>query len=192
MPHVARIRALAGLTLVLLSACAGVRDTAEETASAQALAEPCLATPAEPEGANYLPDAPFKDVIYPPGTRGVRLVMSGTIFADDCRTPLDGTIMDVWQVDAQGHYDFSDRFVLRGKVRTDERGRYQFETIVPAQYGSRPPHMHLKISHPDAAILTTQLYFLGNDNGGVNPALVLGGRRDDGAIYATFDFVLGR
>jgi catechol 1,2-dioxygenase len=184
----------AGLVLllsVLLNACTGMDGTAEDSSPERGLVVACVPTPAEQEGTHYLPGAPFKDVLYPPGMRGVRLVMSGTIYAADCRTPLGGAIMDVWQADARGQYDFSERFVLRGKVRANEQGRYQFETIVPAQYGSCPPHMHVKISHPGAAPLITQLYFAGNNNDGMNPALVVYGRRDDGAIYATFDWVLG-
>lgn len=183
---------LIGVVLALLSACGGLSAPAGNAPADHALADLCAPTPADMEGPYYLPNAPFKDVLYPPGMRGVRLVVSGTIYADDCHTPLDQAVIDVWQADASGSYDFSDQFVLRGKVRANEQGRYLFETIVPGRYGSRPPHVHLKISHPDAAPLTTQIYFAGNDNSGVNPALVLGGRRDDGAVYAIFDVVLSR
>jgi protocatechuate 3,4-dioxygenase beta subunit len=72
---------------------------------------------------------------------------------------LTGAELDIWQADSSGNYDFSNQFRLRGKVKTDQNGQYQFETILPAQRGSRRARIHFKIRHPEAGPLTTQLFF---------------------------------
>ena len=69
-------------------------------------------------------------------------MLSGTVYGPDCRTPLPGALLDVWQADHAGHYDIkepanlTDRtpFRLRGRLLTDAQGRYEIETIVPGRY----------------------------------------------------------
>jgi protocatechuate 3,4-dioxygenase beta subunit len=85
-------------------------------------------------------------------------------------------VIDIWQADANGDYDFSDQFVLRGRVETDSQGSYQFITVTPGYYGEggnvRPLHIHLKASYGDAR-LTTQIYFESDSRAtGVDPALL--------------------
>lgn len=149
----------------------------------------CNLTPSDQEGPYYIADAPLKDSLYPAGTPGDTLIISGIVRAVDC-TPLVGTVVDVWQADATGEYDFSDAFIGRGRVMTDANGRYQFETILPAEYVPRPPHIHYRVSHPEAATLVTQLYFDGGDNRGINPALIIPLRQDGTVLRGTFDIVL--
>ncbi len=50
-----------------------------------------------------------------------------------------------------------------GSVRAPSRplaadGRYRFRTIRPAAYGSRTPHIHVKVRLGQHELLTTQLY----------------------------------
>ena len=45
---------------------------------------------------------------------------------------------------------------------TDLNGLYGFETILAGNYGSRPKHIHYKITHPDGTILVSQLYIEGD------------------------------
>lgn len=178
-----------GLLAFLAGGC-GLLEAFTVPAPDSLTGEACFSTPADMEGPYYIPDAPFKDALYPEGTPGQRLVISGTVYTAGCANVYADAVVDVWQANANGEYDFSDQFIGRGRVKTDANGHYQFETVVPGLYEPRPPHIHFKISHPDAAAVTTQLYFAGNDNGGVADALVIPLQQDGDTLRGTFDIVL--
>jgi catechol 1,2-dioxygenase len=123
----------------------------------------CTATETNVEGPYYLPAAPFRENIAPGVQKGVRLEISGRVYAADCRTPLEGAVVEVWQTGARGRYDFSKRQLYRGRVKTDSEGRYRFETVFPGRYRTgltyRPAHIHLRVGHPAWRTLVTQIYF---------------------------------
>jgi len=178
------------------------------------------------EGPVYVAGAPELDApcVLPqradePGTR---LVFSGTVRSCD-GTPLVDTLLDVWQANGAGEYSHFNpdvpEYNLRGKLRTDADGRFEFATVIPSEYpiplggstgqllaamgrtGIRPGHIHFKLSHPAAQPLTTQIYFEGdpylhNDVvGAAKDSLVVSpvhGVDDQGRPAATcsFDFFL--
>lgn len=81
---------------------------------------------------------------------GDRLVMSGTIFRPDGKTPAEGIILHVYHTDASGYYSNDDDPYnprLRGWMKTGADGRYEFRTIKPAPYPHRvtPAHIHAQI-----------------------------------------------
>jgi catechol 1,2-dioxygenase len=114
---------------------------------------------------------------------GEILFFSGTIRSTQ-GVPLVGALLDLWQADALGLYSQFNyqepRYNLRGRLYTDDRGRFEVRTIVPASYpiptagptGSllkalgrqpfRPAHLHMKLSHEGFEPLTTQIYFKGD------------------------------
>lgn len=154
--------------LPLLAGCGILFGTAEDEA-ARAI---CVnTTPPDMLGPYFIENAPQVDRIYPADYPGETLIVSGTVFDADCN-PLPGAIVEVWQADSTGEYDFSDQFIGRGQVITDENGFYQFETIVPGRYEPRPPHIHYRISHPDAPTLVTQLYFSDTVSPGIPDELI--------------------
>ena len=121
--------------------------------------------PTEPDfmGPMYLAGAPRRSVLAGPREPGERLVIRGTVFGPDCRTPLPRTLLDVWQADARGEYHWKDEdYRLRGQLLTNDRGEYEIATIKPAGYGGRPAHIHFTIAAPGHVALTTQLYFKGD------------------------------
>ena len=132
----------------------------------------CL-TGADAEGPFHVPDAPFRSRIVGRAATGVPLSLSGRVLANDCTTPVAGAVLDVWQADAGGCYSAvgggpcagtpSDPLGLRGKLRTDEAGRYSLQTVKPGGYeadgDTRTPHIHVKIVVGDREVLTTQLDF---------------------------------
>jgi catechol 1,2-dioxygenase len=104
--------------------------------------------------------------------KGTSLVVTGVVYAEDCRTPLAGATVDAWQTTADGRYGPGGSSTtgtgccyLQGEIRTDSLGRYAVDTVVPGRYaGSEPPprHIHLAVSHPRARSLTTELTFAGD------------------------------
>ncbi len=139
------------------------------------------ATDKDIEGPYYRNGARFRSTLFDKGAKGERLVVSGTVVARNGR-PLKNAVIDIWQCNADGRYDNDDprhppkkdQFVLRGKVKTNDKGEYQFTTIKPVPYGIgegqfRPAHIHLKASREGYAALTTQIYFKGDKYNKTDP-----------------------
>lgn len=112
------------------------------------------------EGPYFLAGSPEKASLIEPGMSGTPLVIRGYVMTEDCKW-IPGAKLEFWQADANGEYDLGG-YRLRGHVFTDENGRYQIQTILPAPYETRPPHIHVMVLPPGQPGLTTQLYFPGD------------------------------
>ena len=89
---------------------------------------------------------------------------------------VEGATVDVWQANHFGRYSHPDdtspnqldpNFQGWGIVQTGAGGTYSFKTILPGPYDisetdARCSHIHFKVTHPDRAPLTTQMYFEGD------------------------------
>jgi protocatechuate 3,4-dioxygenase beta subunit len=97
---------------------------------------------------------PWKTTIVTEREAGEPLIISGTIYAPDGRTPLEGITLSVYQTDATGQYSTTGgdnrNTRIHGVVRTNADGRYEFRTIRPGSYpGTRnPQHIHAYVSGP--------------------------------------------
>ncbi|NUP05457.1 MAG: twin-arginine translocation pathway signal protein [Polyangiaceae bacterium] len=163
--------------------------------------EGCYITEDNILGPYYKPGAPFDGNIAD-DLPGDLMLIQGVVYGCDCETPLAGAIVDVWQADSEGAYDNAG-FTLRGKIETDENGRYSFVTIKPGWYLNgatyRPAHIHYKVSHADGLALTTQLYFEGDPyidgDPYVKESLIIplanGNVGRQAGLVGTFDIVLG-
>jgi protocatechuate 3,4-dioxygenase beta subunit len=117
------------------------------------------------EGPFYKAGAPERSALIEPGMKGTPLTITGRVLNTQCQ-PMAYALLDVWHCDADGVYD-NQSYTLRGKIRADNKGRYELRTIVPVPYKVaenrfRPAHIHLKVSGPGTDVLTTQLYFEGD------------------------------
>jgi catechol 1,2-dioxygenase len=116
---------------------------------------------------------------------GVPLIASGSVRSGE-GTPLAGAEMTIYHASNDGVYsgvwaDDLPEFNLRGRLLTDENGRYEFTTITPAQYTNtpydyveeaaaalgrtiyRPSHIHYEITHPDLERkFRGEIYFTGD------------------------------
>ncbi len=137
----------------------------------------CPATEDNPPGPFYIPGAPFRSKLAPDKQPGERLHISGRVLAGPNCTPLAGAVVDVWHASAAGFYYGleatrplkPEEYLLRGRLKTGDDGRYSFETVLPGNYRVseewvRPRHIHYIVSHPAHQSLTTQLYFEGDPN----------------------------
>jgi virginiamycin B lyase len=170
-------------------------DTADEatTQPIPACDDELEPTVSNAEGPYYKSGAPERTVLVEPDMAGTRLLLTGQVLTTNCQ-PVARALLDFWQTNDQGEYD-NVGYTLRGKQFADEMGRYRLETIVPARYPGRPPHIHVKVSPPGGDVLTTQIYFegqTGNESDGLIQSSLIVPLTDtaDGGKAATFNFVL--
>jgi catechol 1,2-dioxygenase len=127
----------------------------------------CTPTEIDVEGPYYLSNAPFRTNIASSEESGQRIAIKGTVLSPDCKTQIKDVLIEIWQTDSKGRYYYKeDNYRLRGQMRTDRNGHYEFQTVKPGRYGLgngfRPAHIHFKVSHPDYDTVITQLYFKGD------------------------------
>jgi catechol 1,2-dioxygenase len=180
----------------------------------------CRVTEADILGPFYRFGAPFRNRLAGPDEAGERLVLTGTVFSADCRTPLPGALIEVWQANHAGLYDtntpgnFTEAttFHLRGMLRTNEAGRYEIDTVVPGRYPvppnlpglekyaglTRPAHVHFRVMESLHVPLTTQLYFKGDPFVRKDPwasrksTLAIDLKQVGQQLHGTFNIVLAR
>ena len=112
---------------------------------------------------------PQRTVLANSSEPGIRINISGVVTTNDCQTPIENAIVDVWHANDQGCYTIfqecesgnldNDPYNLRGIMVTDENGQYAFESVLPGYYSGRPRHFHYKITTPSGLELVTQCYF---------------------------------
>lgn len=92
------------------------------------------------------------------GEKGEKLTISGTIYQKDGKTPASNVILYIYHTDNDGLYKASPNQKkakrhgrLRGWMKTDATGRYQFTTIKPATYPNTRflAHIHPTVKEPD-------------------------------------------
>ena len=102
----------------------------------------------------------WKTVIPPEGELGEKLIISGTIYLPDGKTPAKGIVVYIHHTNNEGIYPKKGdekgngqyHGYLRGWMKTDSNGKYEFETIRPAPYhshGGEPAHIHYNIQGSD-------------------------------------------
>jgi protocatechuate 3,4-dioxygenase beta subunit len=119
-----------------------------------------IPTIAQTEGPMYVPNPPQRSNLRadPRNAGGQPLILTGAVVNRQCQ-PIADAVVDIWHTDAQGEYDLSESYTSRGYTLTDADGKFRFETIFPFIYMGRTAHIHVKITPPGGATLTTQLYF---------------------------------
>ncbi len=180
----------------------------------------CRLTESEIVGPFYRFGAPFRSRLVGPDEPGDRLVLTGTVLSSDCRTPLPGALIEIWQANNAGLYDTSKpgnfteatSFHLRGMLYTNENGQYEIETIVPGRYPvppnlpgfekyaglMRPAHIHFRVIESLHIPLTAQLYFKGDPFiakdpwAGNKPSLAIDLTQDGHLRRGVFDIALAR
>jgi protocatechuate 3,4-dioxygenase beta subunit len=83
--------------------------------------------------------------------KGEALIISGTVFQFDGKTPAPNVLIYFYHTDSNGLYgrDGEHRHGrYRGWLLTDAKGTFEFETIKPAPYPERPfaAHIHMTIT----------------------------------------------
>jgi len=119
-------------------------------------------------GPFYRPNAPVRSDMRIANATGQLVVFSGQVKHKDCTTPLKNACVELWHCDGSGVYDNdSPDFKYRAKTYCDDKGNYNFKTVLPVPYDVgggtvRPAHFHMMISAEGYQCLITQLYFTGD------------------------------
>jgi protocatechuate 3,4-dioxygenase beta subunit len=163
----------------------------------KALSFPCKLTESTAQGPEYKPGAPSKQgQDFAKGLQGQGLELSGRVLNLATCKPVQGAVLDLWQTNSSGDYDYKG-FNLRGKIVTGKDGKYVLDTIYPARLHlegniTRPSHIHVMVGVPGQPIITTQVYFEGQprdfavkDSLITKPVTVANGTKT-----ANFDFVV--
>lgn len=202
------------LSAALLLAVA-VFPVAPGSAVAQETPVPVVGLPCEGCEAVFvgMPDElSWRARIAPEDEPGEPMVVRGVAYDTD-GDPAPGVILYAYHTDASGEYPPDDRYTgwarrhgeLRGWARTDEQGRYRFDTIRPASYPNQrtPAHVHMHVIEPDCCTYyISSIHFTDDpllsaedraraDEGRGGPGLVEP-RREDGVWVAERDIYLGR
>ena len=99
---------------------------------------------------------------------GEPLVVSGVVYGPDGVTPLEGASVYVYHTDIKGYYSAgttdNSNPRLKGTMRTDARGRYEFRTIKPGPYPAArvPAHIHFVVSAPGYRERVFEIVFEGD------------------------------
>lgn len=102
----------------------------------------------------------WRTIIPPKNEPGEKLIISGTVYFPDGKTSAKDVIVYVYHTNNEGIYPKKGdenghgkyHGYLRGWMKTDANGKYEFETIRPAPYDTHdgePAHIHYTIEHPD-------------------------------------------
>jgi hypothetical protein len=109
-------------------------------------------------------NAPSSVVIAGKDEPGERLIVSGRTL--DGAKPVPGVSLYVFHADVKGQYapgmdqwagEYNPR--LHAALRTDEQGRYQYETTRPGSYDNGAAHVHYVVSAPGYEPLLLALQF---------------------------------
>ena len=190
-------------------------------AAAPVLLNFACATRAEPApvqlnewgGAAEAPESPsWSTRIAPEGEPGEPMLVSGRVYGPDGRTPAAGILVYAYHTDVTGLYTTRGDETgngrrhgrLRGWMRTNAEGRYEFRSIRPAPYPGRvdPAHVHMTISGPgrpeywidsiwfaDDPLVTPEARRHLTGRGGFDPVIRLT-RGPDGVLVGTRDIRL--
>lgn len=144
---------LLSLTLILFSACKGQSAKTPRTVQANEIQS---GQPAVISAKDYSPGW---------NEEGQKILLTGTVFQPDGKTPASGVVIYYYQTNTEGRYIHKPgekrsmppnalgqtHGYIRGWVKTDSNGRYFIYTVRPGAYpgGDVPAHIHATIKEPN-------------------------------------------
>jgi protocatechuate 3,4-dioxygenase beta subunit len=159
---------------------------------------PCNVTESTVQGPEYKPGPPFRQgQDFAKGIPGQILIVTGKVLNDITCKPVQGAVLDIWQSNSTGEYDYKG-YNLRGKIVTDEDGNYVLNTVYPVRINTgvdgltRPSQIHVIVAVPGQPLITTQVYFEDQpkDNALKSSLIAIPMTAANGTKISHFDFVV--
>lgn len=96
-------------------------------------------------------DVSWKTILSNETDKGEKMIISGTVFQSDGKTPAPNVLIYLYHTDIYGYYGKNGEHRhgrYRGWMLTDTKGRYEFQTIKPAPYPENrfAAHIHTTIT----------------------------------------------
>lgn len=146
--------ALSAAALPFLASCQG-GTLAQKSGDSDILA--MIRKNADASGQNWTgaigapTDVAWKTVLATEADKGERMLISGTVYQADGKTPAPNTLIYLYHTDIYGHYGKGSEprhGRYRGWMLTDASGRYEFTSIRPASYpdSTIAAHVHMTIT----------------------------------------------
>ena len=139
-------------SLPLLASCASAQRPVNELLAR--LRQNGAADPSW-SGAKDLPDSvTWRTVLATETDKGEPMLISGTVYAADGKTPAPNTLIYLYHTDFEGYYGRNGEHRhgrYRGWLLTDEQGRYEFRSIKAAPYPENrfAAHVHMTVTTTD-------------------------------------------
>ncbi len=147
--------ALAGAAFPLLMSCRGNALAQQTPSELELIKKNAAATCDGWCGAKDAPDSvTWKTSLAKTEDEGERMLISGTIFQADGKTPAPGILIYLYHTDVHGIYGRAGEPKHgrhRGWMLTGAEGRYEFSSIRPASYpdSTIPQHVHMTLTGKD-------------------------------------------
>lgn len=117
-------------------------------ASADGSVYQCEPTVEDEMGPFYKSDAPYRTSV------GTGYLLLGTVkAANDC-SPVSAAMIELWMTGPDGRYGDA----WRATLFSADDGTYYFLSHAPTDFGSRRPHIHIRVTAEGFAPLVTQHY----------------------------------
>lgn len=106
-------------------------------------------------GARHAPaDVGWRTRLSTDADKAEKILITGTIFLADGKTPAPNTLIYLYHTDVHGIYGRGSEprhGRYRGWMLTDSKGRYEFESILPASYPNSTiaKHIHMTLTTTD-------------------------------------------
>lgn len=96
-------------------------------------------------------DVSWKSVLTPTSDRDQPMIISGTVYQSDGKTPAPNILIYFYHTDSEGYYNRKRpgeplHGHFRGWMLTDAKGRYEFSSIKPASYPNRTQSAHVHMT----------------------------------------------
>ena len=113
-----------------------------------ATAYQCQPTPEDEMGPFYHPDSELRKKV------GTGYLLQGTVRSSSDCSLIPAAKVELWMTGPQGSY--GDKW--RATLFSAENGTYYFESHAPTDFGTRRPHIHIRVTAAGFKPLMTQHY----------------------------------
>ncbi|MFN0278279.1 MAG: intradiol ring-cleavage dioxygenase [Pyrinomonadaceae bacterium] len=183
---------MAAVAVPFLIGCRAETFAQNDSAILRRIKQNALPTGGEWSGAIDAPaDVSWKTTLAKATDEGEPMIISGTIFAKESKTPAPNILIYLYHTDMYGIYGRSGQHrhgKFRGWMLTDDKGRYEFRSIRPASYpnSTQSQHVHMTLTSVDHnedwidsilfegdKFITTRERGTAGKKGGFNPIVTL-------------------